>query len=375
MKKTVAAILLCLWAGSCSPVRKVEALKLASVSPALALSEDIQPSELSLEAEKSDTMRVTDEKGRELLIMKAVRDANGEMVASDVIAPSLVVATFRNVAERNGRVDLRFDVTVPASMVDDRWQIRICPVMHMLGDSLSLEPLYITGERYRNKQLRGYDRYRRFLDGIITDSTRFVDMTGLEIFLRRNIPQLYAMKNDTSLVSEERWKSVYGVGEKEAVEHYTNKLARRINGWKMSRKDRMYRRYVKAPIVTEGLRLDTVVTASGGDVCYHYVQTVRTRPKLRKIEMELKSTIHEDGKLLGSFDGPGMLTFYISSLSTLADERTRYRKEIVERRVEENQLTMAQKVKPIFHLMAMKRMSLSVRTATLTSQTLRESRS
>jgi len=329
-------ILLCLVTLSCSPVRKVEALKSASVSPSLTLSEDIHPSELSLEAEKSDTMRVVDANGQELLIMKAVRDADGDMVASDVIAPSLVVATFRNVAERNGKVDLRFDITVPASMVDSRWQIRICPRMYILGDSLSLEPLYITGALYRNRQLRGYDRYRRFLDGIITDSLLFVDMAGLEIFLRRNIPQLYAMKNDTSIVSDEEWKSIYGVGEKEAVDHYTNRFRKRINGWKSSRKDRMFKRLVKAPIVKEGLRLDTVVTESEGDVCYHYVQTIKTRPGLRKVEVELLSSIYEADRLLGGFDGPGMLTFYISSLSTLVDDHTRYKKKIVERRVEEN---------------------------------------
>ena len=39
----------------------------------------------------------------------------------------------------------------------------------------------------------------------------------------------------------------------------------------------MYRRYVKSPIVTEGLRLDTVMRAASGDFIYNYVQTISTR--------------------------------------------------------------------------------------------------
>ena len=334
-KKAVVAIFLCLvW--TCSPVRKAEALKEAEIAPVLAASDDVRPQEISIEAGRRDSIKVTDETGKEYYLMNAVKDSDGEMIVNDVISASIVVATSKNVAERHGKVDIRFDISVPPSMVDSRWQLRIFPKMFMLGDTLALEPLYITGEKYRNNQLRGYDRYRRFLEGIVSDSTLFVNMADLEIFLRRNIPQLYAMKTDSSFVSDERWTSVYGVGEKEAVEHYTNKFRKRLNKRKISRKDEVYKRLVKAPIVYEGLRLDTVVTDIGGGLCYHYVQTVHTRPQLRKVEVELESSIYEADRLLAGFDGPGRITFYISSLSTLADETPRYKRIIIERRVDEN---------------------------------------
>ena len=55
--------------------------------------------------------------------MNAIRDENGEMVAHDRITASYVTARFRNVAERHGKVDIAFDVRVPAQMLDSRWQL------------------------------------------------------------------------------------------------------------------------------------------------------------------------------------------------------------------------------------------------------------
>ena len=58
------------------------------------------------------------------IIMNAIRDSEtGEMVATDVITASKVVARFRNVAERAGYVSIGFDVTVPAARSDSEWQL------------------------------------------------------------------------------------------------------------------------------------------------------------------------------------------------------------------------------------------------------------
>ena len=54
--------------------------------------------------------------GREFIIMKAVKDENGEMVATDVINAAVVEARFRNVAERHGKVDIEFQIRVPQDM-------------------------------------------------------------------------------------------------------------------------------------------------------------------------------------------------------------------------------------------------------------------
>ena len=137
------------------------------------------------------------------IIMNAIRDSEtGEMVASDVIVASKVTARFRNVAERAGYVTIGFDITVPAAMADSRWQLKIRPKMRIQSDTLALDPVYITGSGYRAGQLRGYERYRAFLATIITDTADFVHLHQLEVFLQRHFPETYAMKNDSSLISE-----------------------------------------------------------------------------------------------------------------------------------------------------------------------------
>ena len=322
---------------SCSTPGKVRTLRESEAAASLRLPKEPSslPEYMPVQPRR-DTLKVRDDDGRELLIMKAVRDDNGEMVASDVIDAAYVTATFRNVAERHGRIDLEFQVVVPESMQDSRWQLRLYPDMFILGDSLRLDGVVVTGRDYRKAQLRGYQQYEKFLSTIISDSTRFINLRQLEIFLRRNIPALYAMRTDSTEVSDEQFASVYGTTEREAVEHYTNRTAVRLNERRKARREKMYRRYVKSPIVTEGLRLDTVMRAVNGDFIYNYVQTIATRPQLRKVDIWLSGSIWESDRLVYDVPRSGPLTFYISSISTLVDPRERYLKRVIERRVEAN---------------------------------------
>ena len=70
-----------------------------------------------------DTLVVEDAEGREVIIMKAVKDENGEMVAHETLNAAKITARFRNVAERGGSVDLRFQILVPEKMQDSDWQL------------------------------------------------------------------------------------------------------------------------------------------------------------------------------------------------------------------------------------------------------------
>jgi hypothetical protein len=271
------------------------------------------------------------------IIMNAIRDSEtGEMVASDVISASKVTARFRNVAERAGYVTIGFDITVPAAMADSRWQLKVRPKMLVQSDTLALEPVYITGSGYRAAQLRGYERYRAFLETIITDTADLVHMCQLEIFLERHFPQTYAMKSDSSLVPEPMAENLFGVTQRDALRHYTNRLRRSINERRKLRAGRMYSRYVKDPIVKEGIRLDTVLVGEDGDFTYCYDHTFRSRPHLRKVMVALEGDLYEMGEHLTALPFPDELTFYISSLSTLADRSTRYRMIILERMVYDN---------------------------------------
>lgn len=330
--------ILILAAAACGTHKKIEQIRSVEMQARLALPSDSQKTlrEIKIPRKKRDTLQIVDFEGHEMLIMNAIRDEDGEMVATERLDAAVVTARFRNVAERRGRVDLEFQVIVPRDMQDSRWQLRLDPDMYILGDSLRLDPVIITGRDYRKAQLRGYEQYRRFLNSIITDTTRFINLGALEIFIERNIPEVYAFRNDTTYVSDEQFASAYGVTERQAVEHYTWKLWKRWNKRRAGRKNLMYRRFVKAPIVTEGIRLDTVIQNDNGDFIYNYVQTINTRPKLRKVEIVLSGDIREQGKRIYTIPRSEPLTFYISSISGLADGSERYLKKIIERKVEAN---------------------------------------
>ncbi len=331
------AIALTILVAGCASQRKMKTLQSGAIRPSLALTKEqdfIPDIRKDMKAQR-DTFIVKDGE-REVLIMKAVRDEDGEMVAHDVIDAAVVTARFRNVAERNGRVDIEFQVIVPQSMQDSRWQLRFRPQMYIMQDTLDLDPVIITGAEYRKGQLRGYQQYERFLSTIVTDPDEFVNWWLLELFIERNMPDLYAFKTDSTYVSDEQFASVYGVTEKEAIEHYTDDLAKRANNKRISRREKMYRKYVKVPIVTDGLRLDTVIQTFNGDFIYRYVQPIKTRPKLRKVDVVLSGDIYEEDRKIYDIPKSDPLTFYISSLSAFVDNRERYLTKVIERRVEEN---------------------------------------
>ena len=322
---------------SCSSQRKLAAIKRGNPSASLVLGKDMYVPEIKEARVLRDTLRIKDDDGRELLLMKAIRDEEtGDMVATETLDAAKITARFRNIAERHGQVDLSFAIIVPGAMQDSKWQLRFYPDMYMLGDVERLEPVIITGNSYRKAQLRGYQQYNRFLSRIISDTTRFVNVKALEIFLRRNIPQLYAFKTDSTYVSDEHFYTIYGVSEQEAVEHYTNKIARSLNNRRKDRLDEMYRKYVKVPIVTEGIRLDTVMIGENGDFIYNYVQTIATRPRLRKVDIVLSGDIYESDRKLYAIPESSPLTFYISSVSGLADRTEHYMTKIIERHADAN---------------------------------------
>ena len=322
---------------SCSGPSKIQRVQSEQMHASIGLVQETEIRKLDLDdIPRPDTLVIHDDNGRELIIMKAVKDENGEMVATDVISAAIVEARFRNVAERHGKVDIEFQIRVPRDMQDDKWQLRFYPEMRVLDDTLLLEPVYITGGKYRRAQLRGYQQYEKFLASIVTDSTRFINMRLLELFIQRNIPDLYAFKTDSTIVSDAQFQSVYGVTEQDAIEHYTNTISKRLNARRAARRDEMYQRYVRVPIVNEGVRLDTVIVAANGDFIYNYIQTIHTRPKLRKVDVVLTGDIFEQDKRLYEIPETEPLTYYISSLSAFVDSTPRYKKKIISRRVQAN---------------------------------------
>ena len=315
---------------SCSSQRKLAAIKNGNPSASLVLGKDVYVPEVKQAQTMRDTLRIKDDDGRELLLMKAIKDeATGDMVATETLDAAKVTARFRNIAERHGKLDLACSIIVPAKMQDSKWQLRFYPDMYLLGDVERLDPVLITGNAYDKARFKGYQQYNRLLSRIVSDPTRFVNVRALEIFLKRNIPQVYAFKTDSSYVSDERFYSIYGVSEQEAVEHYTRKISRSLNDRRKRKLDEIYRKYVK--VFTDNIRLDTVMVGKNGDFIYNYVQTISTRPRLRKVDITLSGEIYEAGDKIYDIPESAPLTFYISSVAGLADETEHYVEKIIER--------------------------------------------
>ena len=335
--RITGTVLLTVLLASCGPQRKLERLHRQSLAAQMVIADEKELPEIAMGGEpRRDTMVVEDPDGNEVLIMRAVKDENGEMVATDVIQAAKVTARFRNVAERSGRVDLNFRIIVPEAMQDRDWQLRFYPDLFILEDSLRLDPILITGVGYRKAQLKGYEQYRRFLNSIAADSTHFVDRFQLEMFLRRNLPKIYRFKTDSTIVSDEEFRSHYGVTEKQAITHYTNQMLVLRNRRKVNRKEYVFRKYVKVPIVTEGLRLDTVIVSPEGDILYDYVQSINVKPSLRKATVLLSGDIFKEDRRIYRVPRTDPLTFYISSISGLSDNAVRYKTVVTERRVQAN---------------------------------------
>lgn len=315
---------------ACSPIRRIDGIRKGEIGMSISVPDDRPLEDEPASGVVVDSIRNT--LADEPFIMNAIKDTEtGEMVATDVIRASTVTARFRNVAERAGYVSISFDVTVPSQMSDSRWQLKLLPKMSLFDETTVLEPIFITGEGYREAQLRGYERYRRFLATIITDSTEFIREGQLDIFLRRHFPQTYAMKTDSSYVTVPQAATLFGATQIEALHHYTMNLRKDRNDRRKARSGSMFDRYVKDPIISEGIRLDTVLHTFSGDFLYRYTHTFRSRPRLKKVQVNLEGSLYEDGRMIAELPMPETLTFYISSLSTLADETPRYRMLIHER--------------------------------------------
>ena len=190
MLDILLVLLLFTSATGCSSARKLSDIKREQMGAQLVLPEKMpgqarHDGEIAGQARNDvvqrDTLVVTDFEGRQVIIMKAVKDENGDMVATEELDAAYVTARFRNVAERLGKVNLEFQIRVPERMQDSEWQLRFYPRMAILGDTVKLSPVYITGANYRKTQLRGYEQYQRFLDRIFSDSTKFINVNLLEI--------------------------------------------------------------------------------------------------------------------------------------------------------------------------------------------------
>lgn len=308
--------LIVLAAVSCAGGRKLAVVEKNNITADVAagsLDDVAQDAAVEVKDEHPQVVEVTDLQGNSI-IMNAVRDEeSGEMVASGQLQEIVVQATFKHVAERNGYVDLVFELSVPVELQKSMWQVRFTPEYRFLGDTLKTDKVFVTGERFRRVQEWEYFMYNGYVDGIVPEGSvdeRFARHRQKEVFLRR-----YGMEK-----------------EQEAAAHYRKHLLEGMNRNKDMARERIYSRFVVDPYPDGGVRLDSVVVDRPGQaVRYYYVQSIKTRTGLKKVEMVMKGDVYTNGRKLCSLAATDPITFYISSISSFTDMTERYLKKVVSR--------------------------------------------
>jgi hypothetical protein len=94
---------------------------------------------------------------------------NGESMGVVNLQGITVTSNSKNVPERVGKVSLDFMVTVPESLISNRWQLQLTPVLYKKDTSDELEKILLSGADFLKKQKKGYARYQAFINSIIPD--------------------------------------------------------------------------------------------------------------------------------------------------------------------------------------------------------------
>ena len=333
-----------------------------------------------------------------MILSAVVEDNEGGLVAKGKLSPVVVTANHKRVSVRGGKIRLGFDVHIPAAFCSEEWQVRLTPKLFWERDSMELERVMATGELYRSSQMRGYEKYRKFLSSIIPDSVDFVKaftyLFLLENFSARNFKELAVTtgrpeggavrsgeqaagrtgkdgqkgsagkenvngnreemsgaesaaveelaKSDARSNDIERGRSVseemvrvgeFGVTEDEAIEYYIKHYLVNLNNRRKARLEEVFRRCVKDPIDTSGIRLDTIIRGGEGDIIYRYSQDVKAADGMKKLRLTFSGGVFAYGRKLYDFPKSDTLAYYVSSFSRFLDESPLYLTARVERDV------------------------------------------
>lgn len=150
----------------------------------------------------------TDEKGVQHIVTEAAKDSvTGEYITQMELTEITVVARSKQVAERNGRINLDFVVTVPGELISNKWQFQLTPVAYKRTDTIRLERIFLSGADFAKMQKKGYMRYQAFMNSIIPDSLylqKLFDEKGYRKALAELEDEYFqAWKHE--VIAKERW--------------------------------------------------------------------------------------------------------------------------------------------------------------------------
>jgi hypothetical protein len=279
-----------------------------------------------------ETFTFTTESGQEIIYNQAIRDSSGELTGIRQLNEVVISTKAHNIAERNGIITIGFVLTIPSCLIHDSWQTEMVPVMLRGEDTTTFPKIIVSGKEFKRSQANGYRKFAKYMEGIIPEEASFLesfsDMEGLSIFLERHLPQSMALNG----IRNDFLKTKSGVSEKEIIDKYIKEWLIERNEKRKSRIGEVFLRYVKNPYI-KGARLDSVIKDKYGNFDYHYSQDVATNQESRKLYLWVKGCVRSSSGLTYMLADSDTITYNVSSVSAFTQDIIRYKKKVIERRV------------------------------------------
>ena len=343
----------------------------------------------------------TDDKGKEHIVTEATKDSvTGEYITQMELSEITVVAKSKQVAERNGKINLDFIVTVPGELISNKWQVQLTPVAYKPADTLYLDRIFLSGADFAKMQKKGYMRYQAFMNSIIPDSLylqKLFDEKGYKKALAE-LEEEYFQAWKHEVISKERWIDWSDKANarfalfnyrmernKQAIAGYNSileylpayRLRREMDGkyipskWKIfaegnsrirtrnitpedsasitrrftdyakmaenrKRKEQAGEMYEKYVRFPYEAARLDTVIKEGDNFVYYYKQELPATENTKKIDLTLDGQILSKDETKTQLPPSDTITYFISSMVQFLDRSPRYKKKIITRKDEVN---------------------------------------
>ena len=360
-----------------------------------------QVSRKETNARRMDTSRVYSAETEKMLKEKYTTydkdEVTGENIMNISLADVTIVAKSRNIPERAGKISLDFKVEVPASLINNKWQIRLTPYADKNGRIIEFDKILLSGAQFIKQQTKGYQMYQNFINSIIPDSAymqylfdskgyqkalfdieeqfyyswqkdllsqqRFVDWRSIRN--KRHLLFNGLMERNRSTVNPKSWKKVlpqywlerdlseapgrwnnylspeYKLEQKTITAEDSIEISKRFFDYKRmmenERKkaliDDKYKEYIRFP--RESCKLDTVIQV-GDKFEYYYSQKIDADEAIKKINVMINGEVIALDESRYKLPQTDTLTYYISSMVQFLDRSPKYKRIIASRHAQTN---------------------------------------
>lgn len=343
----------------------------------------------------------TDDKGKEHIVTEATKDSvTGEYITQMELSEITIVAKSKQVAERNGKINLDFIVTVPGELISNKWQVQLTPVAYKSADTLYLDRIFLSGADFAKMQKKGYMRYQAFMNSIIPDSLylqKLFDEKGYRKALAE-LEEEYFQAWKHEVISKERWidwsdktNARFALfnyrmeRNKQAIAGYNSileylpayRLRREMDGkyipskWKIfaegnykirtrnitpedsasitrrftdyakmaenrKRKEQAGEMYEKYVRFPYEAARLDTVIKEGDNFVYYYKQELPATENTKKIDLTLDGQILSKDETKTQLPPSDTITYFISSMVQFLDRSPHYKKKIITRKDEVN---------------------------------------